>query len=112
MIRKGESNKAFRVATDPPFDLSGHDVLTMKFTSPTKVLSSATTPDVTSPVVQVDDPDVGLLQAGTYFELKTTSTTFNEAGEWIVCTVYEITTTTPPTKYFSDDVMFTVGDSC
>lgn len=112
MIRQGDSNSSFRVATEPPFDMSANTNLTMKFTSPAGVKSTATSPDVIVPASQVDDPDLGILQASTYMQLQTTTTTFTESGTYTVCVVYEDNTTIPVTILQSGDVEFEIGESC
>jgi len=112
-ISTGESNKAFRVATN--FDMSSSTALQLDFTDPNgtvTTLTNATTPAVTAPAVAVTDPDLGALAASTYMEFDTISTTFTVAGTWKVCPTYTNTGTTPDSIYEGQVVTFSVLAGC
>jgi hypothetical protein len=109
-IKAAESNKAFRYATS--FDMSSSTSLSLKFTSPTGIvttLTDATTPAVTAPALAITDADLGALAASTYMEFKTLATTFTEAGVWKVIAKYTDTATNPDSIYIGDVVTFTVA---
>jgi len=109
-IVKGCSNQIFRYATNPEFDLSSSTaIFTFKFTSPLRVVTKITG-RILAPNVQVNDPILGLLTAGTYLEMKTIESDFKESGNYTVCGLYEDSATTPPTKYTLNDVVFNVLD--
>ena len=112
-ISTGESNRAFRVATN--FDMSSSTDLQLDFTDPndvTSTLTSSTTPAVTAPAVAVTDPDLGALAASTYMEFDTITTSFTVAGTWKVCPTYTNTGTTPDSIYEGSVVTFKVLAGC
>ena len=112
-IKVAEGNKAFRYATN--FDMSSSTALSLKFTSPTGVvttLTDLTTPAVTAPASAITDPDLGALAASTYFEFKTLVTTFTESGTWKVCGTYTDTATSPDSIFIGSTVTFNVGVGC
>ena len=109
-IKATEVGKIFNYSTG--FDLSSFTELTLKFTDPFGVettYDTTTTPAVSAPGVNFNDPSLGVLPANTYMQLTTTATTFTVVGEWTVCGVYEDGT---PKTFFGDDATFTVEEAC
>ena len=113
-IKKGESNQPFRISTT--FDMSNNTALSLFFTAPDGTQTThtdASSPAVTAPAVALtNDPELGDVTASTYFELKTTTTTFTQAGTWAACGLYTDTATTPGTILETLTVTFTIGESC
>tara|TARA_R110000782_G_C14770621_1_gene409042 strand:+ start:767 stop:1090 length:324 start_codon:yes stop_codon:yes gene_type:complete len=105
-IKVGEVGKLFRYATG--YDMSGSNVLTLKFTSPSGAATSYTS-GVTAPASIVTDPDLGSIAASTYMQYTTDGTEFTEAGLWTVCGTYQDAT---PKLFHGGDATFTVGEAC
>ena len=115
-IKATEVGKIFRYATG--FDLSGAISIELKFHAPDGTINTVTSPRLTAPAVEVQDPDLGTLPASTYMEFITTAADFPDFPDvsdsrgyavWTVCGTYEDTT---PKKFFGDDVAFNVYLSC
>ena len=122
--RIGEKGRLFRLSTGG-LDMSSSTTLRLKFTKPNgtdkmeKTNSSANA--VTAPAVALtNDPAVGTQSANTYFEFATladdadnsNAATFDVAGTWKVCGIFEKTTDSPPRILMGNDVTFTVLPAC
>lgn len=106
-IRAGEIGKLFRYAANN--NLSANTDLSLTFTRPDKTKFTVSNPRVTAPAISVDDPDVGFLEASTYFQMPTEATDFPTAGTYSVCPTYEDAT---PRTLYGQTVTFTVLEGC
>ncbi len=106
-IRAAEIGKLFRYAANT--NLSSNTSLSLTFNRPDGSAFTVTSPDVTAPAVPVNDPDVGFIEASTYFEMPTQSTYFPVSGNYTVCPTYEDGT---PRTLYGATVTFTVLEGC
>ena len=117
MIKDTEVGKIYAYATS--FDLSAFTELTLKFTSPTSVVTTLTNSGgrVSAPSVplttEVEQEDGSLinqtLAADTYMQITTIATDFIESGKYAVCGTYEDVT---PKKFFGDEGSLTIEAKC
>lgn len=108
-IKVTEKGQPFRISTG--FDMSGSSALSIAFTGPGTdfTATNLTTPAVTAPAVALtDDPELGNVDASTYFEYTTDGTEFDVAGVWSACGVY----TDASLILNADKVIFTIGAEC
>ncbi len=111
-LRVGEVNKTIRVSSGG-YDMSAYTELEIFFTQPdeTQVIKSTADGVIIGP--GVTDPDIGVLLPNEYVEYPTEAGFLAEAGEtWSAYLQYTNTTTTPPTIYIGDCVVFTVEPVC
>ncbi len=114
-IKVGTIGVALRIATG--FDMSSSTSLTMIITKPdgTKLTKTSGAGEVSAPAVAlVNDPDLGNVDASTYFEYTNAVDDYTEQGlstdtnPWKVCGIYEDGTQTLPVS----PVPFTVLEGC
>ena len=115
-LKVGEVGKKFRYATY--FDLSGNTTISLKFKAPDGTINLIEPPRLTAPNIQVEDTDLGTLDASTYMEFTTIASDFEDIPDilphqdyitWSVCGTYVDST---PKEFFGDTASFKVYRPC
>jgi len=112
-IKVGEIGKSLYVGTSLDLNAEPFTLLKLKFTSPdgnTTFERDSDSDGITAPAVDSPSLDnVGVLSANTYMLYKTQELDFTVAGDWTVCAEYQDAV---PSKFFGDDSVLTIEESC
>lgn len=112
-IKVGEVGKSLYVGTTFNLNDAPYTLLKLKFTSPDKTISFTRDSDsdgIIAPTINSPALDnVGILPANTYMLYKTQEADFTIHGDWTVCCEYQ---DAAPSKFFGDDTIITIEESC